>query len=68
MVLIVAKCIVNKFLECFLTISVLVLIVAKCIVNTIRYIRTSKMHKVLIVAKCIVNNNAFKEVILIATY
>ena len=54
-VLIVAKCIVNKFKPAEATDVVGVLIVAKCIVNTYALRESIVEIIVLIVAKCIVN-------------
>ena len=54
-VLIVAKCIVNKTNFKTRAKSTLVLIVAKCIVNLNPGVREDEASAVLIVAKCIVN-------------
>ena len=55
-VLIVAKCIVNRILRNSSICLSVVLIVAKCIVNKNNKLKRTFYSPVLIVAKCIVNN------------
>ena len=63
MVLIVAKCIVNKVAPEFIALATSVLIVAKCIVNMIENRTVGVFLSVLIVAKCIVNYSLKLEIL-----
>ena len=67
-VLIVAKCIVNRSIDVFVSYGDLVLIVAKCIVNSFFLSSFLCWTKVLIVAKCIVNVYLIIKLALLSTY